>query len=214
MNVPDLIEELFGRSIVEGDIVEAFSLDHPEFLARPYLNTSGKHLIVNGDFFTTDTVCRNAGRFERSLYRLAGEPIAYHNRLDVRESFRRRGLAKAHLRKVVKFYRANGVKRVFLQAVDWGPVVWPALGFSFRGQPWELTQSEFRTLYEADMGVSPGAIPDWPPALSLAYSPKGSDIGAKALRSAYIKAGERPITMILELEDERTVSFLRARGVL
>ncbi|HEY6234964.1 MAG TPA: hypothetical protein VIW69_07700 [Candidatus Elarobacter sp.] len=211
--IHDNIESLFGGSITEEIIVEAFRVEHTEFTSHVMLSALGDGVFISGEFNAATTDCRHAGVFQRYLYRAGGTLVAHHVRLFVEQQFRRRGLAGSHFGKLIRFYDAVGIEYVHLDAVDDGPVVWPQMGFELN-EPSDvkLLHKQFRIVmdslgYEADP-------PRRAPALALYDEIEGIKVGLRSLALTYRALGERPIPMVLDLRNADTRAFLGYRGIL
>lgn len=210
-----IIERLFGPAVSESDILEAFRLDHPGFVSHPMATAEdGKAIFVHGDFHTSSTECSFAGRFERGLCKAGKDLVAEHRNIVVEERFRRQGIAKSHYTKLIRFYDAVGVEYVRLEALGYGPVVWPQLGF-------ELREAEDRALLDrlyrevlGELGYEVEEVPKQAALLALTPAIEGVDVGLEALDRLYESLGRRPIPMILDLKSEPTRAFLRFRGIL
>lgn len=211
----ELLEHLFGPNMTEERLKEAFTLDHPGFVSHPMASVRNETILVLGDFNTSSTTCSYAGRFERYFYRTGGNLVACHSSIVVEERFRRQGIAFRHFSKLAKFYDMVSVDYVHLEAVGYGPVVWPQFGFELR-EPGdrELLHGHYRSII-GDLGYEVIEIPTHTPRLALTPQLEGVDVGLEALSRLYESLNKRPIPMILDLKgDARTRAFLESRGIL
>lgn len=213
--IHEIIEKLLGPSVSEADILEAFRLDHPGFVAHPMASAEdGKAIFVHGDFNTSSTDCSYAGRFERAFCRAGKDLVAEHRNIVVEERFRRQGIAKSHYTKLIRFYDSVGVEYVRLEAVGYGPVVWPQLGFELReADDRSLLERLYREVLE-ELGYELEEVPKQTALLALTPAIEGVAVGLEALDRLYESRGKRPIPMILDLKSEPTRAFLRFRGIL
>lgn len=210
-----IIEQLLGSSIGETDILEAFRLEHPGFTSHPMASAeNGNAIFVHGDFHTSSVECSYAGRFERAFCKAGKDLVAEHRNIVVEERYRRQGIAKSHYTKLIRFYDSVGVEYVRLEAVGYGPVVWPQLGFELR-EPEDraLLDKLYRELVE-ELGYEVEEVPKQAALLALTPSIGGLDVGLEALDRLYESLGRRPIPMILDLKNEPSRAFLRFRGIL
>lgn len=210
-----IIDELFGGLIDEQGLLEAFRLEHPGFVSRAIASAEdGKAVFVHGDFHTSSADCAYAGRFERALSRTGSDVVAEHRSIVVEERFRKQGIAKSHYTKLIRFYDDVGVEYIRLEAVGYGPVVWPQFGFELR-EPEDraLLDRLYREVVE-ELGYEVEEVPKQAALLALTPAIEGVDIGLEALGRLYESLGRRPIPMILDLKSEPTRAFLRFRGIL
>jgi len=129
-----IIEDLFGTSVTEEAVLEAFRVEHDGFSSHPMTAAHDGGVRVHGDFNTSTADCRHAGHFDRVLHRAGSTLVAQHIVLCIAEPFRQQGLATHHLRKAVRFYDEVGIEYVQLEAAGDGVIVWPQLGFELREQ--------------------------------------------------------------------------------
>jgi GNAT superfamily N-acetyltransferase len=212
--IHEVLGELFGEGITENDVREAFTLDHPAYTSHAMVQEHQRGVLVHGDFNTAAVQCAHAGSFVRWLYRTGGSLVAEHRRIEVLEPYRRQKIARNHVSKALAFYESVGIEYVHLQAVDYGPGVWPQLGFEIH-ESWirELVRGKFRSIVE-EMGydVDP---PERMARLATAPAIDGVAPGILALNRTYVEdLNCQPIVMILDLQDEHTRRYLDERGIL
>ena len=128
--------------------------------------------------------------------------------------FRRQKIAFSHLTKLVRFYDLSGVEYVTLEAVGYGPLVWPQFGFELR-EPVDLERlrREYSSIIE-ELGYEIEEMPKTTALLALTPEIEGVMPGLEALERTYDSLNQRPLPMILDLKNSVTRTFLRRRGIL
>lgn len=214
-DIHQIIDRLFGASVTEEAILDAFRIDHAGFTSHPMASAeAGKVVFIHGDFHTSSVDCAYAGRFERALCKTGTDLVAEHRNIIVEERFRRQGIALGHYEKAIRFYDSVGIEYIRLEAAGFGPIVWPQFGF-------ELREPEDRALLDrifrevlGELGYEVVEIPKQAPLLALTPAVEGVDVGLEALDRMYESLGKRPIPMILDLKSDATRAFLKFRGIL
>lgn len=212
--IHDLIEHCFGPNMTEADLLEAFKLEHRDFNSHPMASAQHGNILVHGDFHSSEADCSYAGRFERSFYRAGGYLVAHHQNIFVVPGFRRRKIAFAHITKLIRFYDPAGVEYVILEAVGYGPLIWPQFGFELR-EPEDVKRlrSHYSSVIE-ELGYEIEEMPETTASLALTPKIDGVMPGLEALSRTYESLGRRPIPMILDLRRPQTRTFLSNRGIL
>jgi hypothetical protein len=211
--VHENIEKVFGSACSEDVILTAFQLDHSDYMSRPYVSAENAGVLVHGEFFTRSTDCSRAGQFERYFYRTTTDLVAHHRRIEVYEPYRRQKIARKHLTKLIRFYDWVGVEYVILEAIDFGPVVWPQLGFDIRDDVvMKHARRNLRIIVE-ELGYDAIDVAR-APALALVPQIEGQPVGLIALKRTYEELNEQPIHMIMDLRDPQTRLFLNYQGIL
>lgn len=212
--IHSVIEVLLGAQVSEADIREAFQLEHDDFKSHPMVAEQRGGILIHGDFNTTSVQCAYVGHFERYIYQAGTDIVAEHRNIFILPPYRKQKIAKNHLAKLLPFYDRVGIEYIHLQAVDYGPPVWPQLGFEIR-EPHEakLVREKFRSIV-ADLGYTVDP-PDRTARLATAPAIDGVAVGVEALRRTYEEdLNCEHISMILDLKDLKTREYLRGRGII
>lgn len=211
--IHDIIEDLFGGNVTEAMILEAFASDHPGFKSHPMAQALRDGVYIHGDFNASSSDCSYVGYFKRWIGKEGRSLVAHHIEIFVDEPYRKQGLAKSHLSRLVRFYDSVGIEYVVLEAAGYGAIVWPQLGFELRElEHKKLLDDQYRSIL-AELGYE-GEPPRSAASLALTPLVEGQPVGLMALDGAYRALDCRPIPMILDLQNDLTRAFLKERGIL
>lgn len=133
-----------------------------------------------------------------------------HEVLLVEEMYRYQGFSRELQIQSFALYQKNGIRFVDLDAADDGILVWPRRGWSPIGSGLTLVHEAIRSLYEDEAGdVFPAntLLPTFGPAIIE------HEFGVQAFQNLK-DAGHELIPMRLDLQDPKTIVFLKERGIV
>jgi len=135
---------------------------------------------------------------------------ARHDIMELQTPHRDKRNAYYHYRKAIHFYDRIGITKVELMAAGFGPVRWPQFGFDIKRR---FHKERLRRILK-DANYTP--LPADPMDLfapDVAFTRRKRDlIGLKALEELGQVA--EPISMYLDLNDQRQRRVLDERGIL
>jgi hypothetical protein len=231
VTLDELIRDLFGQHIGVADIEAAFSIDHREngerFISRAKVTLGVDAIEIRGEFFCINGSEELAGSFMRRLFRTSLGVLSAHHmtiRIDSKHQFKH--IAKTHYQKALQFYLCHGIIRVFMEANQDGPAVWPGFGFELLDSN---QQDRLRQLVEIELekyeiplaeAVDPGGLrPVAPLLLAVEIEvPDGRggqevvEVGQIAMRRLYEEAGEE-LRMACWLDHPASRQYLEELGL-
>ncbi len=225
------INELFQGRTDKDEIIEAFSFEH-EFENKRFQATATVTLgtrddiEIRGTFTCLNAEPKEAGSFYRRLHKRGGSIVCHHARIFVVPEHRLHRLATTHYVKLFRFYDRVGVEGAYMEADEYGPVIWPGFGFSLKEQrdrdrydellKGELakhvgTESSEKVLQEA------GGFTPLQAAIEV-EAVEGSNeipVGLLAMRDLYEEHGSgNEIQMVIWLTMPKVREFLQDAGIL
>lgn len=156
------------------------------------------------------------GEFKRRLTYERGARRAQHVMIELDRAHQDKDIAKHHYRRALRFYMRCGIRFVHLDADVDGPAVWPQFAFDLVDRNHKAMLLRIMREHEIDnLPSDPRGLftPDVAAIEAPADPPDEEQLGLRMLKELRIRA-DRPLPMILDLQNPDQLALLRAGGIL
>lgn len=214
--VANVVKALSGVCTLD-EMRVVFESAHPLVFADVHVEPDAHNGVIEvSGVFRARTNGEYAGKFARKIEMVGKRFRAHHSVIEIDPAYRRRGIAREQYTRAIRFYYGTlHADQVYMKADFMGPTVWGDFGFEFSESDWKLLMRGLDWVHSSHYGYAPEFHPSSATELANLIGDDGFEIGIEVINMVHAGAGDSGgLKMVLNLDDEGTIEFLRDEGIL
>ncbi|HET9096698.1 MAG TPA: hypothetical protein VFN37_08555 [Candidatus Baltobacteraceae bacterium] len=212
----NVVKALSGVCTLD-DIRIAFESDHELVSADVTVEPDPHNRVIEiSGVFKDRRASEWVGKFVRKIEMVDKRFRVHHSVIEIDPRYWRRGIAREHYTRAIRFYYGTlHADQVYMKADFLGPSVWGDFGFEFTEPDWDLLMRALDLVHQSHYGCPPEFYPKSATELANLIGDEGFEIGIEVIGMVHAGAKDSGgLKMVLNLDDEGTIEFLRDEGIL